>query len=76
VLLRTILLVVIAWIAVRMIRTFMRIKDSAQRSVDDNVDAGADGPAKPEDFPHGDIKDAEFIDLNAPDEPTNPPKAQ
>jgi len=75
VLLRTILLLVIAWIVVRMFRTFAKIKQSSRASgPGDAPEPNASNGPRPEDFHPGDIKDAEFIDLTTPGEPTKPPK--
>jgi hypothetical protein len=72
VLLRTILLLVIAWIVVRMFRTFAKIKQSSRDS--GPGEAPEPNAPRPEDIHPGDIKDAEFIDLTTPGEHTNPPK--
>jgi hypothetical protein len=74
-LLRALLLFVIAYIAFRLVRSFMKIRGSSDS--DDRVnphEAGMNRTPAHDDLPRGEIRDAEFEDLTPPEKPTEPPK--
>lgn len=74
--LRALLLLVIAYIAIRLVRSFMNIKRSS--GPDDSIDptgGGAGQTKQPDDLRGHEIKDAEFEDLTPPENPPEPPKS-
>ena len=74
-LLRALLLFAIAYIAVRIVRTFMNIRRTSDSDDAGNpTGSGAGKTPQPEDFPRGEIRDAEFEDLTPPESPPEPPK--
>ena len=74
--LRTILFFVIAWLAIRIVRSFMNYRrSSGPDGAEGTSGSGARGAQEPENFPPEQIRDAEFEDLTPPENPPEPPKS-
>jgi hypothetical protein len=76
-LIRYLLLVLIAWLAVRMVRVFLNIKHGPrQQEPEGGQPSGASRKGAPDDFSGDNIQDAEFEDLTpSPKTPSTPPKS-
>ncbi len=75
-LLRLFLVAVIGWLVMRMVGAFMRIKRGPGEQQSGSGSQG-NPPQRhgPDDFEHGNIKDAEFEDLTPSSKtPPNPPR--
>jgi hypothetical protein len=73
---RLLLLAVIVYVVIRMVRVFSNLRRGS--GSDDALEpprGGPPGTKPPDDYPHAEIKDAEFIDLTSPEDPPTPPKA-
>ena len=75
-LLRLFLVFVIGWLVMRMVSAFMRIKGGpGERQSGSGSEVNSPKRRGPDDFAHGNIKDAEFEDLTPSSKtPPNPPK--
>lgn len=74
--LRALLLLVIAYIAIRLVRSFLNIKRSSGPDESPDLTGGGANQSKPPDDLRGqEIKDAEFEDLTPPENPPEPPKS-
>jgi hypothetical protein len=75
-LLRLLLLALITYLVFRMVRVFSNLRRGSG-SDDAFMPPHSEVPDRQNhvDLPHGEIKDAEFIDLTPPENPPKPPKA-
>jgi len=74
-LMRLLLIALIGYVVIRMLRVFTNIKRTGDHDTSTDGGEGDQSVRPPDDFLRNDIKDAEFEDLNPPEDTPQPPKS-